>query len=446
LISILHLGSQYLTGVFPKTKEHHITSGPIELVKCQEDWAGNCCGLLQLKQSYDLDEMYGFNYGYRSSLNQSMVKHLHQKVGNILKKIEVVPGDIIVDIGSNDSTLLQAYPVHNSVLIGINDGTALRAYPKNGAVLVGIDPTGKKFKDYYPDYVQLVPEFFSASSFKEKFGGQKAKIITSIAMFYDMEEPLDFMRQVHEILADNGVWVFEQSYMPTMLEKRAYDTVCHEHLEYYRLKQIKWMTDRVGLKIIDVEFNDVNGGSFSVIAAKTGSPYKADTALVEKILRDEESAGLNTLEPYLEFRNHIYKHRDELRRFIEKVKSENKLIIGYGASTKGNVLLQFCEFNDKDIPFIAEVNEDKFGCYTPGTYIPIIPEAEARAMRPDYFLVFPWHFKESFLRKEKEYFQSGGKLIMPLPEVEVIDGTDVDYDKSSQEIATTSRAKAVIVK
>ena len=446
LVSILHLGSQYLTGVFPKSKDQDITCGPIELVKCREDWEGNHCGLLQLKQSYDLEEMYGFNYGYRSGLKQSMVKHLHQKVRNILKKIEVVPGDIIVDIGSNDSTLLQAYPVHSAVPIGAGNRTSLRVYPKNGAILVGIDPTGKKFKDYYPDYVQLVPEFFSALAFKDKFGGQKAKIITSIAMFYDMEEPLDFMRQVHEVLSDNGVWIFEQSYMPAMLEQNAYDTVCHEHLEYYRLKQIKWMTDRVDMKIIDIEFNDVNGGSFSVTAAKTDSPYKADTALVDKILRDEESEGLNTLEPYRRFKNHIYRHRNELRRFIEKVKYDKKLIIGYGASTKGNVLLQFCEFTDKDIPFIAEVNDDKFGCFTPGTHIPIIPEAEAREMRPDYFLVFPWHFKESFLRKEKEYFESGGKLIMPLPEVEVVGGTDVDYDKSSQERPTASHAKEVTVK
>lgn len=401
LVSILYLGDQYLTGVFPNTKDESITYGPMELMKCQEDRQGNFCGLLQLKQSYDLNEMYGWNYGYRSALNQSMVEHLHRKVKNVLRRITVVVGDVMLDIGSNDSTLLQAYP-------------------QNGVTLVGIDPIGEKFREYYPDHIQLIPEFFSAQSFKKRLGEKKAKIITSIAMFYDIEDPLDFMQQVNEILADDGVWVFEQSYMPAMLEKNAYDTVCHEHLEYYRLKQIKWMTDRVGLKIIDIEFNNVNGGSFSVMAAKSNSSFHENIAGIEKILHEEENKGLGTLKPYLEFKQHVYKHRQELRQCIMKIKSDNKLILGYGASTKGNVILQFCEFTEKDIPFIAEVNKDKFGCYTPGTYIPIIPEEEAKAMHPDFFLVFPWHFKESFLKKEKKYLEKGGMLLMPLPELEII--------------------------
>jgi hypothetical protein len=401
LVSILHLGNQYLTGVFPKTKDEIVTSGPIELLKCQEDIEGNFCGLLQLKQSYDLNEMYGWNYGYRSSLNQSMTEHLNRKVKKILEWVTVTSGDVIVDIGSNDSTLL-------------------KAYPQTKTILIGIDPAGEKFKKYYPDYIQLVPDFFSAESFKKRFK-KKAKIITSVAMFYDIEDPLDFMRQVHEILADNGVWILEQSYMPIMIEQNAYDTVCHEHLEYYRLKQIKWMTDKVGFKIIDIEFNEINGGSFSAMVAKSNSTLQENTALVKRVLDEEESKGLSALKPYLEFKHRVHKHRQELPQFIQKINSENKLILGYGASTKGNTLLQFCGLTEKDIPFIAEVNEDKFGCYTPGTHIPIIPEEEAKAMKPDYFIVFPWHFKASFLKREKEYLENGGKLLMPLPEVEVVE-------------------------
>lgn len=403
LIPILHLGNQYLTGVFPKTKDKNISYGPIELIKCQEDKQGNFCGLLQLRQSHDLNEMYGWNYGYRSALNQSMVKHLNRKVEKILERVSVSPGDLILDIGSNDSTLLQACP-------------------QNGSILVGFDPAGEKFKEYYPEYIQLIPDFFSAESFKKRFGEKKAKIITSIAMFYDIEDPLDFMTQVHKILANDGVWVLEQSYMPTMLEKNAYDTICHEHLEYYRLKQIKWMTDRVGFKIINVEFNNINGGSFSVTVAKSGFPYHENAELIEKILREEEISGLGTLQPYEEFRDRVHKHKEELRQLIQKINNDNKKIIGYGASTKGNVVLQFCGLTNQDIPYMAEVNKDKFGCYTPGTYILIISEEEAKAMRPDYLLVFPWHFKESFLKKEKEYLENGGKLLMPLPKIEIIEG------------------------
>ena len=401
LLPILSLGKQYLTGIFPKSKDTKITSGPLELVKCRDDQDDHFCGLLQLKQSYDLDEMYGFNYGYRSGLNQSMVDHLQKKVENICSIVSLNEGDLIIDIGSNDSTLLQSYP-------------------RNKFTLVGIDPMGKKFKDYYPASIKLIPDFFSSKIIEENFGCKKAKVVTSIAMFYDLESPIDFMKQVYNILADDGIWVFEQSYMPTMLEMNAYDTICHEHLEYYALKQIKWLTDRVGLKIIDVELNDVNGGSFSVIVAKEGSVYNLGSSTVDKIISEENKKGFNSIVPFQDFKQRVYKHRDELKQFIQKINHENKKIFGYGASTKGNVVLQFCNFTEKEIPFIAEVNKDKFGSYTPGTLIPIISEEEARAMKPDYFLVLPWHFKKNIIVREAEYLKLGGKLYFPLPTPEIV--------------------------
>lgn len=401
LIPILSLGDQYLTGVFPKSKDAKVTSGPLELVKCNDGHSGEFCGLLQLRQSYDLGEMYGLNYGYRSGLNLSMVKHLQKKVEKICSRVHLNAGDLIIDIGSNDSTLLQAYP-------------------RNKFTLVGIDPTGKKFKDYYPAYIKLIPDFFSSKIIKENFGSRKAKVVTSISMFYDLESPLDFMKQVYDVLEDDGIWVFEQSYMPTMLEMNSYDTICHEHLEYYSLKQIKWMADRIGFKIIDVEFNDVNGGSFSVIVAKEGSVSYSKSPEVDKIIFEENEKGLNGVAPYQDFKRRVYKQKDELKQFIQKSNLENKKIFGYGASTKGNVILQFCNITEKDIPFIAEVNVDKFGSYTPGSMIPIISEEEAKAMNPDYFLVLPWHFKNNIITKEKEYLESGGKLFFPLPSLEVV--------------------------
>ncbi|OGP85401.1 MAG: methyltransferase [Deltaproteobacteria bacterium RBG_16_58_17] len=401
LIPILNLGKQNLTGVFPTKKDEKITSGPLALVKCAGDKAGNSCGLLQLRHSYDLHEMYGLNYGYRSGLNRSMIDHLHNIVNKICTLVDLKPEDLIIDIGSNDSTLLQGYP-------------------KKGYTLVGIDPTGRKFKDYYPDQIHLIADFFSARSIKDRFGSRKAKVISSIAMFYDLESPIDFMQQIHDVLADDGVWVFEQSYMPAMLEMNAYDTVCHEHLEHYGLTQIKWMTDRVGFKIIDVELNNVNGGSFALVVAKSNAPYREAGSLVEAILGKEKGKGLHTLRPYEEFKKRVFQHRDEFIGFLQKTKSEKQSVLGYGASTKGNVILQFCHITEQDIPFIAEVNKDKFGCYTPGTLIPIISEAEARAMKPDYFIVLPWHFKENIIAREVEYLSSGGTLFFPLPELEAV--------------------------
>lgn len=398
LVPVLSLGTQALTGVFPRSAKDKVTAGPLDLVRCDGSKAGRC-GLVQLKQSYDLHEMYGESYGYRSGLNPSMVAHLRGKVAKILKAAPVGKGDLVLDIGSNDSTLLQAYP-------------------KDGATLVGIDPSGAKFKKYYPPHVGLIPDFFSAALVKKELGGRKAKVVTSISMFYDLEAPLDFVREAAEVLADDGLWVLEQSYLPTMLEMNAYDTVCHEHLEYYGLTQIKWMTDKAGLAIVDVELNPVNGGSFSISVAKKGSPLaKKASPNVERLLASEKS--LATAKPYDEFRDRVAKHRDALRDFFAGARKAGKKVLGYGASTKGNVILQYCGIGPADMECIGEVNEDKFGCVTPGSHIPIVPEAEARAKKPDYLLVLPWHFKDFIVAKEAAYRKNGGKLVFPLPGLEV---------------------------
>jgi len=392
---VLDLGEQMLTGVFPRAKGEEVTIGPLRLVKC---FGGNdVCGLLQLEHSYDLGEMYGDNYGYRSGLNAGMVAHLHNKVRRILGLVSLGIGDLVIDIGSNDSTSLQAYP-------------------SDGLTLVGVDPTGVKFQGFYPSHIQLIPDFFSAELIKKRFAGQKAKIVTSFSMFYDLDDPMDFMSQVRDILADDGIWIFEQSYMPRMLETNSYDTICHEHLEFYALRQIQWMADRVGLKIIDVEFNDINGGSFSVMVSKAIGGSKLLPA-VQRVLDRERSEGFDTLVPFLAFAQRVIKKRRDLLKFVSTVRSEGKSVALLGASTKGNVLLQYCGFSAKEIQFAGEVNSEKFGCYTPGTWIQIISEDELLAKKPDYMIVLPWHFR-SFFAKNKKY--AGSNLVFPLPEVEVV--------------------------
>jgi hypothetical protein len=394
LVRVLDLGEQMLTGVFPKSKDKNITVGPLCLVKCTG--GSDVCGLLQLEHSYDLGEMYGENYGYRSGLNASMVKHLYSKVGKILERIDLRDGDLVVDIGSNDST-------------------TLKAYPASGATLIGMDPTGVKFKKYYPPHIQLIPDFFSSALLKDRFPGKKAKVVTSFSMFYDLENPTAFMREVHEVLAEDGIWVFEQSYMPTMLETNSYDTVCHEHLEFYALHQIKWMADRVGFKILDVELNDVNGGSFSITVSKSNGDESVPPS-VQKILDSEREMGLDTLAPYEAFAERAIKSKQDLLKFIETAHAEGKKIAALGASTKGNVLLQYCGLTEKDILCVGDVNADKFGCYTPGTWIPIIPEDELLAMKPDYLVVLPWHFRK-FFEGNKKF--SGMHLVYPLPKLEI---------------------------
>jgi hypothetical protein len=394
LVPVLNLGNQVLTGVFPRSADSHVTTGPLELVWCPES------GLLQLNHSYDPLEMYGANYGYRSGLNQSMVRHLEAKVRQLQSMVKMRTGDVVLDIGSND-------------------GTLLKSYRHDGIERIGIDPTGAKFKQFYASDIRLVCDFFSQRSFEE-VASDKARIVTSIAMFYDLADPVDFARQIAAILADDGIWHFEQSYMPSMLRTKSYDTICHEHLEYYSIAVVKAVVEAAGLKIVDVQMNSVNGGSFAVTAAKKTSRYRADSPMIRWLLEQEKRMGIDTPRPFREFEDHVFRHREDLRRLIRALVLDGKRVLGYGASTKGNVLLQFCGLGPDEIPAIADVNPDKFGCVTPGTHIPIVSEEEARALDPDFFLVLPWHFKSGIVERERDFLERGGKMIFPFPEIEIV--------------------------
>lgn len=394
LVRVLDLGVQVLTGVFPKSRTEPVTAGPLCLVKCS---GADACNLVQLEHRYDPAEMYGTNYGYRSGLNPSMVAHLSGIVKRLLAKQRLLPESVVIDIGSNDSTTLQAYP-------------------KGGCVPIGVDPTGAKFRQYYPPHIALVPDFFPSEQLNHFLKGRRAAIITSFSMLYDLDDPLGFAQNVAEKLEDEGLWVFEQSYMPSMLERNSYDTVCHEHQEYYGLSQIKWMADRANLKLVDVEFNDINGGSFQVTAAKGNSAHPV-SPVIDQVLERERQQGLHTLRPYMEFGRRVEESRKRLRRFLDNARQEGKTVYGLGASTKGNVILQYCGVTDTDLAQIGEVNDEKFGAYTPGSLIPIVPEQQVLAGGADYLLVLPWHFRKFFT--EGSRFPRG-KLLFPLPFLEVV--------------------------
>jgi hypothetical protein len=392
--SVFSLGNQYLTGVFPKSAEQPVTSGPVDLTWCSH------CSLVQLKQSYSLGEMYGDNYGYRSGLNAYMVRHLTSKVKKLESYRPLQNNSIVVDIGSNDATTLKAYqsPVRR----------------------VGIDPTGSKFRSFYPDDITLVADFFSASKFFEVFPGERASLVTSIAMFYDLESPANFVRDVKSILSPHGLWHFEQSYLPAMLRTDSYDTICHEHLEFYSLAVVKDLLENNGMKIIDVETNSINGGSFAITACNMEADYPVNEAVIDWLLNEEKELGLKTLAPYQSFATRAVAHRNRLLSLLRGLKKSGKRVFGYGASTKGNVMLQYCGITPDLLTCIAEVNEEKFGCFTPGTAIPIISEREAKALKPDYFFVLPWHFRHNILEREREFMEAGGKFIFPLPHLEIV--------------------------
>ena len=391
----LTLGDQYLSGTFPKDNKNLITKGPLSLVLCEK------CSLLQLAHSYNLNEMYGENYGYRSGLNQGMVNHLNNKIKKLEKIVNLKDGDVVIDIGSNDAT-------------------TLKAYKRKNLLKIGIDPTANKFKKFYTEDINLLSDFFSFETYNRNFKNKKAKIITSISMFYDLEEPNIFIEDINNVLDDEGIWHFEQSYMPTMLKTNSYDTICHEHLEFYSLKVIAEMLNLNNLKIIDIEINSINGGSIAVTACKIKSSYSSNSEFIDKLIIQENTLNLTTIQPYQEFFDRIIKHKEDLVNLVNTLSKNGKKIVGYGASTKGNVLLQYCGFDKSQISCILEINEEKYNCYTPGTNIPIVAQAEVDIINPDYYLVLPWHFRNGIIEKEVNFRSRGGKLIFPLPEIEIV--------------------------
>lgn len=394
LQQVVDLGEQFLTGVFPRIGEPDPTAGPLVLGLCPE------CGLVQLMHTYEAAEMYGENYGYRSGLNASMVKHLQRKARFLESLAQLRTGDAVLDIGANDSTLLQGYRTPD-------------------LVRTGMDPTIVKWREHYPPDITGIADFFSAARYQQE-GLTPARVITSIAMFYDLEDPVAFARQVAACLADDGVWHFEQSYMPSMLRANSYDTICHEHVEYYSLQVVERILREAGLEILDVRFNRVNGGSFAVTAQRQDGPRRVNCDLVQWFLRQEERLRVTEPAAFRAFDASIRQHRDDLTDLVRTLRAGGASVVGYGASTKGNVLLQYCGLTAEDLPVIAEVNPNKYGCMTPGTHIPIAPEEEVKAQRPDYMLVLPWHFRETVLEREADYLEAGGRLIFPLPEIEVI--------------------------
>lgn len=383
---VMDLGEQSLGSRFPGNGEPDPPVYPLVLVQCKGE-----CGLVQLKHNTPPDEMYTRGYGYRSGLNNTMVTHLQGLAQDAMSKAKLEHGDVILDIGSNDCTLLKSYNLDG--LVGIQK--------------IGFDPTGSQFESFYPIEVKLANVYFSADIYNLATY-KKAKIITTVSMFYDLPDPMKVVNDIKSILDPEGVWISEQSYLITMLEKRSFDTICHEHLEYYAIKQFKYMAEKAGLKIVDISFNECNGGSFRLTLAHK------DSKMPEFIVRETEVTPMLPV-----FVKECLNLRTNMVNLLTDIRNNNKTVYVCGASTKGNTLLQFYKLGGL-IKGASERNPDKWGKRTPGTNIPIVSEAEARYANPDYFLVLPWHFKQEIMEREATYLANGGQLIFPLPNVSIV--------------------------
>jgi hypothetical protein len=391
------LGNQKNTSIFPLLKnKDKLKASPITLLLCKN------CGLVQLKETTSPDSMYkSGHYGYRSNISNTMRNHLKNYNNEIINKLNPLNekmGNVVVDIGSNDATFLKNY--------------------NNKLRRIGVDPTGNQFKDYY-DNMELLPDYFTKESFIEKFGDIKCTIITSTCCFYDLPDPVKFATDIYNLLEDDGIWTCEQSYLLTMLKTNSLDTICHEHLEYYALTQVKKIADMSNLKIIDVKFNSSNGGSFRVYFAKKESKKHNECCqLINKILQEESRYGICDIETYTRFVDSCNIQLNKLKKQIDDVGNRDDIYI-YGASTKGNCILQYCNIGPDKVRYAVERNLNKVGRCT-STGIEIISEEQMRKNPPKYMIVLPWHFRKEMIPREKEYLEGGGKFIFYFPTFEIV--------------------------
>ncbi|MEG4226649.1 class I SAM-dependent methyltransferase [Microcoleus sp. N9_B2] len=401
LTNVINLGEQHLQGSFikPGKEEPPIRKIATSLVRCDPTRDEKACGLLQMEHTVPPEVLYSA-YWYRSGTNHTMRNHLRE----------------IAEEGASLIGKDKAYVLD----IGCNDGTLLKCYPKE-FLKFGVDPSDVA-QEITGD-ITAIQDIFPSEELINVLQGEKFDIITSIAMFYDLEDPVSFCQEIKRVLANDGVWIFEMSYMPSMLKMNSYDTICHEHLEYYSLAVLEYVLKKAELKIVDAILNDINGGSIRCYATHIDNfVYKNKEASqrIKRLRQEEFDMELDTDKPYKNFQDRINVHKEQLTSMLKMLKKEGKSIHVYGASTKGNTILQWCGIDNRLVDVAAERNPDKYGAYTLGTDIPIVSEAESRARKPDYYLVLPWHFKEEFIQREQEVLNSGVGMIFPLPNIEII--------------------------
>jgi hypothetical protein len=390
----MNFGNLALTGVFLDSGIE-VDLAPMELGRCLD------CGLVQLLHNYESDALYGASYGYESHLNGSMREHLSRKARMLEKRfLKDIDTPVVVDIAANDGFLLQGYSVNGSY--------------------VGIDPLMENFSDYYPLSALKIKKFFTSKAYFESTD-LKAHLVTSLSVLYDIDDPVQFAKDVYMILLDEGIWHFEQSYLPLMVDTLSYDTICHEHLTYLRLTDINEILNRTGFQLLDVSLNSVNGGSIAVTAIKSNKQIESNP-FINHLLRFEENSGFVSGKAIHDFSAKAEQHRYDLRTLISEFKSGGYTIVGLGASTKGNVLLQWLGLTRDEVASIGDINPRKFGKQCPGSGIPIISEKEIieLATNRTIALVLPWHFREGIVENCEEFLSKEAKLLFPLPRIEVV--------------------------
>ena len=393
LMNLFSLGKMSFTGKFPKSFLHNVPKAQLNLLMCKK------CKLVQLDRNFNIKYLYGKDYGYRTGINQTMTDHVKKTVKTGTAMVNLKAKDHVLDIASNDATLLNFY--------------------NRNVVTVGIDPLVNKYKKYYKKINYYSSNFFHISEIKKLKLKKKFKIISALSVFYDLRDPNKFLKHVKKLLEKKGIFILEHADLYMIIKNKIFDTICHEHLGFFSSKVIIDMIRNNGLKVFHHEYNDINGGSSRYYICHKNADYKIKNS-IKKVLQSEKKVGLHSKKIFENFFKDILNQRVKLQKIIKKIKDEKQIIHGYGASTKGNVLLQFYNINNKDVTYIADRNPLKYNLFTPGTKIRIISENNSRKLKPDYYLVLPWHFKKEILKREIKIRRQGTKFIFPLPNFRII--------------------------
>ena len=393
LSKLFSLGKLSYTGKFSKDYRDHIAKNFLNLIMC------NKCFLVQLDRNFNPNFLYANNYGYRTGINKTMTNHVKNVAAEATKISNIKKNDYVLDIASNDGTLLNFY--------------------NKNLIRIGIDPLINKYRKYYKNINFKVSDFFSYKKLKQQNLNKKFKIITALSVFYDLKNPNIFIKDIKKLLHKDGIFVLEHADLLSIIKNNLFDTICHEHLEYYSSQVIFDLMNKHDLRVFDYQGNNINGGSMRYFICHKYSYFISKKKKLNFIISKEKKVGLTKRITFKKFFKKINMIKIKTNNFLNKIK-KNKTIHGYGASTKGNVLLQYFGINNKIINFIAEKNNQKFNNYTPGTKIKIISEDNSRNLNPDYYFVLPWHFKKEILAREKKIRLKGTKFIFPLPKFEVI--------------------------
>ena len=388
------LGKMCFTGKFPKNLTTNIPKVVISLIMCKS------CKLVQLDRNFNPKYLYDTNYGYRTGINATMTQHVKGVVKESLKIVKLKKRDSVLDIASNDGTLLNFY--------------------KKNIFRVGIDPLIKKYKNQYKNINFGIQDFFSYKAIQKKKINKKFKIITALSMFYDLPNPNKFLEDVKKVLDKEGIFVLEHADLLSIIKNCQFDTICHEHLEYYSTKVIIELMNKNELRVFNLKANTINGGSMRYFICHKDSKYKNNYRKIDKILREEMKFKLDKPNTFSDFFKLINVQKKKLLKLINKIIKKKETIHGYGASTKGNVLLQYFGIYSNKISYIADRNPQKVNLYTPGTKIKIVSESFSRMCKPNYYLVLPWHFKKEIILREKKVIKDGSKFIFPLPKVKIV--------------------------